>query len=456
MLKRLFTLFSFLLLIHFTCTSASTAEVQSILNGAKYPQGFLWGTAVAEWQNSGSANCGDSNWSDFELRVRSNGQPTIKQAQKSGKACDSWNNMERDIAYMKQIGLTSYRFSLSWEAIEPIPGEYNEEAINHYHTLIRLLKEAGIEPMITLHHFVHPRWFQELGAFEKQENIALFTAFSEKMFNEYSDQVKLWCVINEANVSGFQGYINGAFPPAKVANFFLAATVVRNLMQAHTETYLKLKSLPNGDQCQIGFVHQYLKFESYCWWLNPVDSIIARGLSTCFANTPVLNFLKTGKFSITGLFSSWNYVAPTNGPIADFIGLNFYSRVLVKNFTPSCYDHELMTDMPYALCPDKFYEAIKDVSMVGLPIYITETGIADKLDNKREIYFKQYLGALSKAIKDGYDIRGFYYWTLIDNFEWDEGFNMRFGLVEYNTETKESRLRDSIKLYTDVILASKV
>jgi len=225
-------------------------------------------------------------------------------------------------------------------------------------------------------------------------------------------------------------------------------------MQAHTETYLKLKSLPNGDQAQIGFVHQYLTFEGYAW-LNPIDKMIARVMNVFFANAPVLNFLKTGKFTPVPFFSRWNYEAPTTGRIADFVGLNFYSRVLIKNFTPSCNPDEIMTDMPYALCPDKFTEAIKDVSQVGLPIYVTENGIADKLDNKRGIYFKQYLGALSKAIKDGYDIRGFYYWTLIDNFEWDEGYNMRFGLVEYNTETKENRLRDSVQLYTDVILASK-
>lgn len=460
MLKRLLTIFSFLMITLSlkdikTANQHLSSEAQSILQGAKYPQEFRWGTAVAEWQNSGSNNCGNSNWSEFEQMVHKNGQPTIKGDQKSGKACDSWNNMERDIAYMEQIGLNSYRFSISWEAIEPNPGEYNQAAIDHYRTLIRLLLEAGIEPMITLHHFVHPAWFQKLGAFEKQENIVLFTQFSEKMFNEFSDTVKLWCVINEANVSGFQGYIYGAFPPAKVMNFSLAATVLRNLMQAHTETYLKLKSLPNGDTCQIGFVHQYLKFEPYRW-INPLESIISKILSLCFVNTPVFNFLKTGTFSPSVLSSKWDYTAPTSGPIADFIGLNFYSRVLVNWGTPSCYENEIMTDMPYALCPDKFYDAIKDVSTLGLPIYITENGIADKLDNKRPIYFKKYLGALSRAIKDGYNIRGFYYWTLIDNFEWDEGYNMRFGLVDYNTKTGESRLRDSVKLYTDVIIASKL
>jgi len=228
MLKRFLSVILFLLLTPFNSFTAST-EALAILNGAKYPQGFLWGTAVAEWQNSGSANCGESNWSEFEKQTHKNGQPTIKGGQKSGKACDSWNNIDRDLNYMEQVQLNSYRFSLSWEAIEPRPGEYNQEAIDHYHQVIDGALARNIQPMITLHHFVHPAWFQKLGAFEKQENIAIFTAFAEKMFNEYSNKVKLWCVINEANVSGFQCYIYGAFPPAKARHFSLAATVLRNV-----------------------------------------------------------------------------------------------------------------------------------------------------------------------------------------------------------------------------------
>lgn len=458
MLKRLYIL-SLLLLIPsyfvYTATTTISPEVQEILQGAKYRDGFLWGTAVAEWQNSGSENLGPSNWSEFENKTDKNGVPTIKDGQKSGKSCDSWNNIERDIDYMKQIKLNSYRFSFSWEAIEPRQGEYNQAAIDHYHKLLDMLAQAQIEPMATIIHFVHPAWFEQLGGFEKQENIAIFTKFAEKVFTEFSSKIKLWCVINESNVLGFQSYINGEFPPGKKANFSLAATVVRNLMQAHTETYLKLKSLPNGDKAQIGFVHQYLTFEPYTWF-NPIEQMLSRFLTACFANAPVLAFLKTGKFNPIPFTSSWNYEAPTKGPLADFIGLNFYSRVLFNllKAAPDCYPNEIMTDMPYALCPDKLNEAIEEVSKIGLPIYITENGIADKFDNRRGIYFKKYLGALSKGIKDGYDIRGFYYWTLIDNFEWNHGNNLKFGLVEFNPETKETRLRDSVQLYTDVIVAS--
>lgn len=457
MLKRLFLL-SLLLLIPFQsfyAVTAANSKAQEILQGAKYPVDFRWGTAVAEWQNSGSDNLGRSNWSDFEEKILKNGKPTIKDGQKSGKSCDCWNNMERNIAYMQQIKLNSYRFSVSWEAIEPKQGEYNQAAIDHYHTLIDSLIVAGIDPMITIIHFVHPGWFEDLGGFEKQENIAIFTKFAEKVFTEFSSKVKLWCIINESNVLGFQSYINGEFPPGQKGNVFLAATVVRNLMQAHAETYLKLKALPNGDKAQIGFVHQYLTFEPYTWF-NPVELVVTKFLTACFANAPVLAFLKTGKFNPIPYTSSWNYEAPTKGPLADFIGLNFYSRILFNlcKLDTDCYPDEIMTDMPYALCPDKFYNAIQEVSKVGLPIYVTENGIADKFDNRREIYFKGYLGALSKAIKDGFDIRGFYYWTLIDNFEWNHGRHLKFGLVEFNDKTKETRLRDSVQLYTDVILAS--
>ena len=265
-----------------------------------------------------------------------------------------------------------------------------------------------------------------------------------------SDRVTLWCTLNEPTVYTFQGYLpfNCVFPPAKsgIIDWSLGIKVLRNLMQAHTETYQALKNMPGGDKAQIGFVHQYLKFEAYSWY-NLIDQLPGALLNR-FMIDSVLNFLKTGTFAYGKGLTREVYKA-SQEKIADFVGLNYYSRALIEfkwtqlTADGSCYPGEVMTDMPYAIYPQGLYYAIRDVASIGLPIYITENGIADKEDVndwRRQKWFREYLKTLSLAIEDGFDVRGYFCWTLTDNFEWDHGFQMKFGLysVDYKTQKKNT------------------
>ncbi len=407
---------------------------------------FNWGFAICEYQNSGQEHCSESNWADWE-----NSQ---KEGHYSGKSTDFWNNYKKDIELMKETGINSLRFSVAWDKIEPEQGKFDENALQHYQNLCEELIKSGIKPLISLHHFVHPRWFEQLGGFEKEENIKYFVEFCEKVFNRLSNKVDLWCTINEPNVYMLQGYIRGVFPPGKT-NIYTAIKVLRNLLKAHTKVYKKLKSLPNGSKSQIGFIHQYLKFHAYNKW-NIAEHLPGTFLNYIL-NHLTLKFLKTGEFSFPGL----KYKTKTKKPL-DYIGLNYYSRVLLKfQFSLSkpleatCYPEEIMTDMPYPLYPQGLYNAIKDISFLNVPIYVTENGIADNKDDRRDLFLRNYIQAMFKAICQGYDVRGYYYWTFSDNFEWDEGFSMKFGLYSVNFNTQEKTLKKGAKFFKQVIQNSK-
>ena len=314
--------------------------------------------------------------------------------------------------------------------------------------------------MITLHHFAHPQSFEEMGAFEKEENITYFVRFAQTVFSRLGSKVQLWCTINEPSIVVLQGYFRGVFPPGKgniVTGQPLRRKLLRNMMQAHTETYKALKAMPGGSGAQIGLVHQYLKLESYSCW-NPFE-FMGPLLSNTLLNNTILDFLRTGTFSY-GVPFLFNEEYRAEGPLTDFIGLNYYSRAVLEmqwsnwgKIGGSCYPGEVMTDMPYAIYPKGLYDAIKDVAQIGVPIYITENGIADKNntnDSRRVQWIREYLKAVSLAIEDRYDVRGYFYWTLMDNFEWDMGHEPRFGLY-----TSDRKMKEGGQAYASIINAAR-
>ncbi|MBA2307138.1 glycoside hydrolase family 1 protein [Candidatus Dependentiae bacterium] len=449
------------------CLSAETELKRSVqeshMNELYFPPSFLFGFATSEHQNSGGTS---SNWVSWENSTWPDGKPHIDRGEVSGEACDHWNRYAEDITAMKEdFGVNTFRFSLAWDRIEPEEGVFSAEALQHYHDEIDALLKAGITPMVTLHHFVHPQWFEDKGAFEHEENILNFVKFSIKVFEEFGHKVRLWCTINEPTIYMFSGYLpfHCNFPPGKgsLTSWPLAAKVLRNMCQAHTEVYRALKGMKHGDTAQIGLVHQYLKFEGYTGY-NPLESMPGFLLNEIM-NTAVLTFLKTGTFSYRTHLWYWEtYTAPT-GPIGDFIGLNYYSRALIElkwtqlELTGSALPGEEMTDMPYAIYAQGLYDAIVEVSQLELPIYITENGIADKEtvnDVRRVRWFREYLKATSLALEDGYDVRGFFCWTLQDNFEWNCGYSMKFGLYHVDYTTQKRTLKAGSYIYADAVKAA--
>mgnify|MGYP003329266926 FL=1 len=228
-----------------------------------FPSSFAWGTATAAHQVEG--NNTNNNWHVWERSVDEKGISRIHENDTSGIAADHWNRYPEDINLMTELGVNHYRFSIEWSRIEPQKGYYDLIALSNYRKMCEALIAAGITPVATLHHFTHPIWFEEMGAFEKDENIEHFVRFSELVFKELMDIVPIWCTFNEPSVFVAQGYFNGIFPPGK-KDPVLAGTVLENMLNAHVSTYRKLKSIPGAEENQIGLVKNIFQFDPHRRW----------------------------------------------------------------------------------------------------------------------------------------------------------------------------------------------
>ncbi|MEZ5009004.1 MAG: family 1 glycosylhydrolase [Chitinophagales bacterium] len=420
-----------------------------------FPKDFVWGVASAAHQvEGGHQDINNFGW--WEKQVDENGVSRILNNDKSGLACDHWNRYPEDIQLMKKLGVSSYRFSVSWSKIMPEKDRIDSSALQHYVNLCDSLIAEGITPMVTFHHFTHPLWFHEIGAFEKEENIQYFVDFSELVFNTLKDRVTQWCTINEPGVYMFSAYFAGEFPPG-VSDPVLASKVLENLVKSHVAIYKRIKSLPGGDQAQIGIVKNMMQMDPLRKY-NIMDQLIKYSADANY-NEVLLEVFKSGKFHFNmPTIINYNSTIEEAPNTLDFVGLNYYSHYAFKftgnldeSLQPLPFPGETMTDMDYGMYPEGIYRAIKRISELGKPIFITENGLADAEDNRRAEFIDKYLYAVSKAIEDGYDVRGYYYWSLMDNFEWHLGFGERFGLYEVNFETQERTLRLGAQKYVDII-----
>jgi len=442
------------------------------INDFKFPKGFLWGVATSAHQVEGNCNC---QWVDFERK---------HNLQSSGSACEHYSRYKEDIELMKYLGINAYRFSIEWSKVEPIQGYFNQDVIQHYHEVIDELLKNNILPVITLHHFTHPVWFENKGAFEKEENIKYFVRFCKKMFSEYSSKVSMWCTINEPGVYAFQGYLHGNFPPAK-CDLQLMGIVSKNLILAHIEVFKALKTMKNGNRSKIGICHSITQFDPYHPG-NKIEEFVTYYINHVFYDA-MMQFFITGKFKFTApkilqiILSNLDCSSPFSmlsclkfnpdidysyenkegkyvvTDILDFFGIQPYSHVLIDytntraDKNPSLRKGDILTDMPYCIYPESLYRAAIHASLIGVPIYITENGISDCTDNNRELYIRRYIYSMHKAIEDGCDIRGYFYWSLLDSFEWHMGYEQKFGLYEVDFNTQKRTLKNGAKIYRDIV-----
>lgn len=422
----------------------------------KFPEGFIWGVASAAHQVEGGHT--NNNWAAWENSSYADGRPHILNNEKVGAACEHWERYPEDIRLMQELGVSSYRFSISWSKVMPAEGVVDTLALQHYADVCDSLIAAGISPMVTLHHFEHSLWFEEMGAFEKEGNIAHFVEFSEAVYNALKDRVTYWCTINEPAVFVIAAYFDGHFPPGK-QDPKLAAVVLKNLFKAHVAVYQRLKSLPGGDKAQIGIVKNMHQIDPIHPW-NLLDRLLARTVNKGFNGSFITTF-RDGyyRFHFPTLVGEAEAIADAPNTL-DFVGLNYYSHNgmafsldLDKALETLMYPGEAPTDMTYTIYPEGLYRAIQEISVLGRPIIITENGIADAKDDRRGDFIRRYVYAVSKAIADGYDVRGFHYWSLTDNFEWDLGYGQRFGLYHVDFATQKRTLREGSKEFQRIVHA---
>ena len=419
-----------------------------------FPMEFSWGTATAAHQVEG--NNTNNNWYQWEYSVDEYGKSRIHDNQKSGFSVDHWNRYPNDIKLMNDLGTSHYRFSIEWSRIEPSKGFIDQDALDHYRLICNELIKNNITPVVTLHHFTHPIWFEKMGAFEKKENIQYFISYSDTVFKFLNDLVPIWCTINEPAVFVSQGYFNGVFPPGK-KDPKLAAIVLGNILDSHVELYRHLKSTPAGKKSKIGIVKNIFQFEPYQRW-NIMDWAVSGMLDSVF-NSSIINFFKTGNFDFHLPLQAKLFFKNTEAISSmDFIGLNYYSHYLVsarpdlkEPFVFIQRPDEIQTDMDYSIYPEGFYRALHTIKQLDVPIYVTENGIADKEDTRRSLFIERYIYAMYKAMREGVDVRGYFYWTLMDNFEWAEGYDKKFGLYSVNFDNQERTLRKGSNSFKKII-----
>ena len=422
----------------------------------RFGKDFLWGSATAAHQIEG--NCTNNNWFQFESAVDAQGKPRILNGQKAGLGCDAWNLYKEDVQLMKALSLNAYRFSVEWSKIEPRPGEFDEAALDHYEQEVKEMLANGIEPMITLHHFSNPIWFEDKGAFLQDDSPAIFTRFVERVVNKLGPLVKLWCTINEPAIYAVFAYFTAEFPPA-LTDARKAARVYRNLLLAHTAAYNAVKKI--RPDAQVGLVVHVGQFDPPNPW-SLVDLLIARMLNKNMNNAH-FQYLVEGSFdfSIPGMVSEKFRGGQKDA--FDFIGLNYYTNHF-RVFKPFGKEQfiettkappEKLTDMGWAIYPEGLYRSLKLIaSYTSKPVYIAENGLADHLDTKRAKFIEDHLLVINKAIADGMNVKGYFYWSLMDNFEWAHGFDKRFGLYRVDLATRKRTLYEGSRKLTEIIKAS--
>jgi beta-glucosidase len=414
-----------------------------------FPADFKWGVATAAHQVEGE-NVNNDWWAWEQEEDR------IKDNQKSGHACDWWKNAEADFDRAAEMGMNALRLSVAWSRVEPRPGNFDDAALERYAEMLQGLRDRNIEPMVTLHHFTNPRWLVERGGWEAAETISLFANFVRRVVEVLGQHCDLWCTINEPNVYGYMGYLDGVFPPGK-SDFRAAMRVIRHLLAGHAAAYREIHKLQPA--ARVGIAHNMRAFDP----ANPrslLDRRVARMVDGTF-NQAVLTALTRGRWSLPlGFGLAWKL-----RNTLDWIGLNYYTRDLVafdRAQRRDLFSRRLHADGAELLdggygefYPQGMFRCLQRLARLGLPVYVTENGIPDDDDDQRPRYLLAHLHQMWHAIQRSYPVMGYYHWTLVDNFEWAEGWALRFGLIELGPRGGR-KPRRSARLYSDIILENAI
>ena len=427
----------------------------------KFPNHFLWGTATAAHQVEGG-NTNNDWWAWEQTRGH------IKHNASSAVACDWWRGEKyrEDFDLARVLNQNAHRLSVEWSRLEPREGEWNAEAFAFYRRVLGALRERGMTPLVTLHHFTNPLWLCAAGAWETSAVVARFERLALRIAQELGDLCDFWVTINEPMVYAYTGYVNAKWPPG-VSDFGLAMRVLTNMLRAHAAAYDAIHRVQ--PTARVGLAHNLLAFKP-ARANSALNRAIVR-LQDYAYNRAFLLALRDGRLRFP---MGVGRVAEAIGT-QDFIGLNFYfaRRVAVDLSQPRAlfgrvlpaqpwgvsYDDELLEWFGKGdLDPASFYQTVKWLAAYapGVPIYVTENGVCDRYDEVRPRYLVSHLVALQRAIQEGAPVKGYFHWTLVDNFEWAEGYTLPFGLIANDRATQTRTLKPSAALYAQIAGANAV
>ena len=389
-----------------------------------FPDDFQWGVATSAFQLEGSPH---ADWTTWDPALAD--KPLIT---------DHYRRFRQDLGLLKELGVNAYRFSLEWSRIQPREDTWDEEAIGHYQEIIDILRSYNVEPMVTLHHFSNPRWFQERSAWHRSRSIEKFLRYTEMMVSTLKD-VRYWLTFNEPYVILLGGYLEGCTPPGmrSVPRSLLA---LKHIFTAHGKAYdIIHRYVPDA---QVSMAHNMSVFAPWKRW-NPLDRLLKK-TANYFYNHSLINAFQTGIFIIKFPFSRPVEIEIPIKDKLDFFGINYYTRIHLR-FNPFRkmgvelrhfdMDGHGLTNMGWEIHPRGLEKVLRYASRLNLPLYITENGIASHNTEEKVKYMKKHVDVVERCLRDGLKVQGYFYWTLLDNYEWLQGFDARFGLYRVDFET---------------------
>jgi len=424
----------------------------------RFPEGFLWGSATSAHQVEGGNRWND--WWRFENRSE-----YIASDHRSGDACKHWEMFDRDFGLAAADGHTAHRFSLEWSRIEPERGRIDPAAVAHYHDVLASLRRHSIRPIVTLAHFTVPLWIANQGSWESQDTIDRFCEFVRFCAREYGGEVDWWCTINEPEVLAFRGWSEALWPPV-VKDDSRALAVIGNQLVAHGRAFHilhdedRIDADGDGAAARVGFAKHYTPLLPLRWW-SLLDRLRAWFENKAF-NDAVLEAVTSGRITlaIPGRRGVRRQVPELVGSL-DWIGLNYYTRWYVNAIGGESHIARRganVTDMMWEIVPDGLADAAVRVAATGVPVIVTEHGFADAEDRFRPRALVDALTGLGRVIAAGTPVLGYMHWSLMDNFEWAEGFGPRFGLyrVDALTDPAGRERRRSADVYARIIKANAI
>ena len=426
------------------------------MSAITFPDGFLWGSATSAHQIEGENTQND--WWAWEQAGR------VRTA--SGLACDHYRRFRDDVELISRLGHTAYRFSVEWSRIEPAQGQFDAQALAHDRELVDALRQRGITPIVTLHHFTNPLWLARAGGWTNPSVIEWFSRYTEQVADALGDRVRYWLTINEPMVYIYMHHLTGEGPPG-ASDPQQAMRVLEHLIRAHAASYriLHQRVRPADGPVQVS-VASYLPVFVPCrpWW--PLDRVATLITDRMF-NAAFLDAVTQGRWALPG--AAKRRISEAKGTL-DFLGVNYYRRHVIR-FRPfggvwaaeSCdvahhrrHEKESTSWMHWGVHPESFFVTLTRWAGLGLPILVTENGTPMADDARRWSYIYRHLQQLARALEAGAQIFGYCYWSLMDNYEWSHGFRPRFGLVEVDYRTQERRPRASALKFAEVCRTNRL
>jgi beta-glucosidase len=417
-----------------------------------FPKNFYWGASTASHQVEGGTL---NQWSVWELahatelakrakeRLSAEAfhnlptqsiwpdiekQATSPENYVSGKGVDHFRRYPEDLDIAaKQLNFNAFRFGIEWSRIEPEEGKWDDEAVQHYRTYIDEIKTRGMEPFLNIWHYTNPVWFEKKGGFVKKANLQYFDRFVQKVVDEFGAQINFVITINEPNVYATFSYLIGEWPPAQ-KNWLTFMRVYHNLALAHKRAYKILKH--SHRHLQIG---------------------VAMQLANIQAKRPH-NFFDQLSTKYMRYLWNWWFLKRVNR-YQDFIGINYYYTDYYTGLLRRQNPRVPTNDMGAYMEPEGLYPLILRAWVrFKKPIYVTENGVPDAADDYRQWWLEETIIAMERAISEGVDLRGYFHWSLLDNFEWSYGWWPKFGLVHVDREHGMKRtIRPSAKWFAGII-----